>query len=62
MSIDSGWWIEGLKKIVVAKNKFIDAAMKWASSKLIEVVALDSDVPWWLLGLLSEQETYATHN
>ncbi|KAJ0230926.1 hypothetical protein HA466_0304610 [Hirschfeldia incana] len=35
-----------LKKIVVEESKITEAAMKWASSKLIEVVALDSDVPW----------------
>ncbi|CAG7906581.1 unnamed protein product [Brassica rapa] len=35
-----------LKKIVVEENKITEAAMKWASSKLIDVVALDSDVPW----------------
>ncbi|ESQ46943.1 hypothetical protein EUTSA_v10028043mg [Eutrema salsugineum] len=35
-----------LKKIVVEENKITEDAMKWASSKFIEVVALDSDVPW----------------
>uniref|UniRef100_A0A0D3C078 F-box domain-containing protein n=1 Tax=Brassica oleracea var. oleracea TaxID=109376 RepID=A0A0D3C078_BRAOL len=35
-----------LKKIVVEENKITEAAMRWASSKLIDVVALDSDVPW----------------
>ncbi|KAF8081597.1 hypothetical protein N665_0875s0004 [Sinapis alba] len=34
-----------LKKIVVEENKITEAAMKWASRKVIEVVALDSDVP-----------------
>ncbi|KAJ4902500.1 RNI-like superfamily protein [Raphanus sativus] len=35
-----------LKKIVVEENKITEATMKWASSKLIEVVALDSDGSW----------------
>lgn len=35
-----------LKKIVVEDNKITEDAMKWASSKSIEVVAVESDLPW----------------
>ncbi|CAA7055244.1 unnamed protein product [Microthlaspi erraticum] len=34
-----------LKKIVVDEKKITEEAMKWASSKLIDVVAVDSDLP-----------------
>ncbi|VVB09380.1 unnamed protein product [Arabis nemorensis] len=34
-----------LKKIVVEGNKISEDAMKWASSKLIEVVSVESDLP-----------------
>ncbi|CAH2080055.1 unnamed protein product [Thlaspi arvense] len=35
-----------LKKIVVEEKKVTEDAMRWASSKLIEVVAVGSDLPW----------------
>uniref|UniRef100_A0A1J3EXC8 Uncharacterized protein n=1 Tax=Noccaea caerulescens TaxID=107243 RepID=A0A1J3EXC8_NOCCA len=34
-----------LQKIVVDESKITEEAMKWASSKLIEVVAVVSDIP-----------------